>query len=81
MKSQTQATEPLAINIAEFPIRLGQLLKYLGIVENGLEAKSRILNGEVLVNDEVELRRGRQINQGDRILIGKTSYIAQKTGS
>lgn len=48
-------------------IRLGQLLKLTGLVDNGGEAKLRVQGGEVLVNGQVETRRGRQLQQGDRV--------------
>jgi ribosome-associated protein len=46
-------------------IRLGQLLKLAELVETGAEGKAVIAAGEVLVNDEVETRRGRQLADGD----------------
>jgi ribosome-associated protein len=46
-------------------IRLGQFLKLAELVETGSEAKSLIADGQVLVNDEVETRRGRQLADGD----------------
>lgn len=48
-------------------IRLGQLLKLAGLVDTGNEAKELIANGDVLVNDEVETRRGRQMTAGDLV--------------
>ena len=51
-------------------IRLGQLLKLTGLVDNGGEAKVRIQGGEVKVNGQVETRRGRQLQQGDRVEYG-----------
>ena len=48
-------------------IRLGQLLKLAGLVDNGGEAKARVQNGEVRVNGKVETRRGRQLQQHDRV--------------
>jgi ribosome-associated protein len=48
-------------------IRLGQLLKLAGLVDNGGEAKVRVQAGEVRVNGQVETRRGRQLQQGDRV--------------
>lgn len=50
-------------------IRLGQLLKMANLVENGGEAKTRIQGGEVLVNNEVDTRRGRQMQEGDVVEI------------
>lgn len=46
-------------------IKLGQLLKVVGIVDSGLEAKDIITNGQVMVNGEVETRRGRKMYPGD----------------
>ena len=40
-------------------IRLGQILKATGLVENGGEAKEVIQAGLVRVNNEIETRRGR----------------------
>ncbi len=48
-------------------IRLGQLLKLAGIVDSGGEAKELLAAGEVVVNGEVETRRGRQLVDGDEI--------------
>ncbi|WP_066899831.1 RNA-binding S4 domain-containing protein [Streptobacillus notomytis] len=45
-------------------IKLDQLLKYANLVENGGSAKEMILAGRVLVDNEVELRRGRKIYRG-----------------
>lgn len=55
------------IELSGETIRLGQLLKLTGLVDNGGEAKVRIQGGEVLVNGQVETRRGRQLQQGDRV--------------
>ena len=49
-------------------ITLGQLLKAVGLVSDGVEAKIRIQNGEALVNGEEELRRGRKLYDGDKVL-------------
>ncbi|MQN01993.1 MAG: RNA-binding S4 domain-containing protein [Lachnospiraceae bacterium] len=46
-------------------IKLGQALKKAGLVGSGVEAKECILNGEVSVNGEQELRRGRKLYDGD----------------
>ena len=42
-------------------IKLDQLLKAADIASSGGEAKALIQSGEVLVNGEVETRRGRKI--------------------
>ena len=46
-------------------IRLGQLLKLADLVDSGVEAKVAIAAGEVSVNGELEIRRGRQLRVGD----------------
>lgn len=51
-------------------IRLGQLLKLAGAVSDGAEAKSLIAAGQVTVNGESELQRGRQLHPGDVVRVG-----------
>lgn len=46
-------------------IKLGQALKAAGFVDSGVEAKEVILEGLVLVNGEVDTRRGRKLYEGD----------------
>lgn len=46
-------------------IKLGQALKAANLVEDGVEAKYVIQDGEVLVNGEVDTRRGRKLYDGD----------------
>jgi ribosome-associated protein len=48
-------------------IRLGQFLKIAMMVETGGEAKTRVQTGEVLVNGEIETRRGCQLRHLDVI--------------
>ena len=48
-------------------IKLGQALKKAGLVNSGVEAKEVILGGEVQVNGEEELRRGRKLYNGDTV--------------
>ena len=49
-------------------IKLGQALKAVGYVESGVEAKDVIQNGLVLVNGEIDTRRGRKLYDGDIVL-------------
>ncbi len=50
---------------------LGQALKVASLVGSGGEAKVVIQAGEVLVNGEVETRRGRQLEEGDVVEVGE----------
>ena len=46
-------------------IKLGALLKFLGLVSSGGEAKEMINNGAVRVNGKETLERGKKIFPGD----------------
>jgi ribosome-associated protein len=52
-------------------IRLGQLLKLTGLIDTGAEVKGFLSTESVLVNGEIETRRGRQLRPGDVVRIGK----------
>ena len=54
-----------SITIKKEPIRLSQFLKLANVVQDGLEAKIRISEGEVHVNGELETRRGRKLYAND----------------
>ena len=61
----------MEIRIKDEFIKLGQALK-----EDGVEAEYAINDGLVLVNGEVENRRGRKIHPGDTISYdGKDIYV------
>lgn len=51
-------------------IELNNLIKALGWVATGGEAKVRIDEGEVTVNGEVETRRRKKMRAGDHIVFG-----------
>ena len=53
------------ITIKDEFIKLGQALKLAGLVGSGIDAKMVIQNGEVLVNGEVDERRGKKLYPGD----------------
>jgi ribosome-associated protein len=57
------------ILVDTLPIRLGQFLKFADMVQDGIEAKIRIQDGEVLVNGEVETRRGKQLQHNDIVAL------------
>ena len=60
----------MEIRIKDEFIKLGQALKLAGVVEDGVEAKYAINDGEV------ENRRGRKIHPGDTISYdGKDIYV------
>ena len=55
------------VKIKDEHIKLGQLIKLAGLVDNGVEAKYAIQNSLVLVNGQIDTRRGRKIFPGDII--------------
>jgi ribosome-associated protein len=55
-------------------IKLDQFLKWQGLVQTGGEAKLRIKAGEVLVNGEIETRRGRKLVNGDLVMVENLAY-------
>jgi ribosome-associated protein len=78
--------EPVEDPIDDIPvkdevIRLGQFLKLANLVESGADAKTAIAEGEVLVNGEVDLRRGRQLRSGDVVeYAGQRARVADDDG-
>lgn len=53
------------IKLREDFIKLGQALKAAHMVTSGVEAKIAVQNGEVKVNGEIELQRGKKLYEGD----------------
>ncbi|MET8429646.1 RNA-binding S4 domain-containing protein [Nocardia sp. NPDC004860] len=62
-------SDPVDVPIEDDVIRLGQFLKLANLIDSGSEAKMVIAQGLVRVNDEVELRRGRQLHAGDVVAL------------
>ena len=56
-------------------IRLGQLLKLAGVVDDGSGARTLIEDGEVSVDGEVDRRRGRQVRPGSSVELGETQIL------
>ncbi len=58
-------------------IKLDSLLKFTGIADTGGFAKTLIKSGEIAVNGEVCLNRGRKIKDGDKVRYKKTVYAVK----
>ena len=56
-------------------ITLGILLKLVGIIDTGGQAKWFLSENAVLVNGEEENRRGRKLYHGDQIFVQNQSFI------
>jgi ribosome-associated protein len=65
-------SDTIEVPITGEMIRLGQLLKLAGVVDDGAQARTLIENGEVSVDGEVDRRRGRQVRPGSLVDLGVT---------
>lgn len=63
----TNADEIDDVSIGGEMIRLGQFLKFSGLLDSGGDAKEVVIDGYVEVNGETERRRGRQLHDGDLV--------------
>ena len=61
------------VPIRDESIRLGQFLKLANLIDSGSDAKELMIQGAVMVNGEVETRRGRQLERGDVVSLGANS--------
>ena len=68
----------MTITIKDDFIKLGQAMKLAGLVAEGVEAKIAIQNGEVRVNGEEELRRGRKLVPGDEFTYNGQKVTVEK---
>lgn len=58
-------------------IKLDSFLKGVNVVGSGGEAKIIISEGEVRVNGETEIRRGRKLYPGDRVALGEHEFTVE----
>lgn len=56
-------------------IELAQFLKLQRVVGTGGEAKLLVQDGQVLVNGEIETRRGRKLKAGDVVEVADKKLI------
>ncbi len=70
----------ITVNIRETDefIKLGQAFKKAGLVESGVDAKFFIQDGQVKLNGETELQRGKKLYNGDVVSFnGETIQIVK----
>jgi ribosome-associated protein len=63
-----------SLKISTEYIKLDQFLKYASLISSGAEAKIIIKEGNVKVNGEVELQRGKKLRSGDTIEYNGKSF-------
>ena len=56
-------------------MKLDQFLKWHNFVSSGGEAKIFIKSGQVKVNGQIELKRGRKLVKGDKVMFLKNELI------
>lgn len=64
-------------------VTLGQMLKMTDAISSGGMSKWFLSENEVLVNNEVEVRRGRKLREGDLVSIpgvGQFRIVEQTSG-
>ena len=70
----------ITVNIREEEefIKLGQALKKASLVGSGVDAKMVIQDGQVQVNGQTELQRGKKLHDGDVVTYdGETIQIVK----
>ena len=65
------------ISVREDFIRLDSAMKLAGLVSTGGHAKTVIQNGEVKVNGEVCLLRGKKLKSGDKAEFDGNGFIIE----
>lgn len=68
----------LKLREGEEYIKLGQALKTTGLADSGIDAKEIIQQGLVLVNGEIDERRGRKLYDGDEVVFDDNKISIQK---
>jgi ribosome-associated protein len=66
---------PREVPIESETIKLGQLLKLVGAIDSGSQAKAFLTVEPVWVNEEREQRRGRQLHPGDTVRVGEQQML------
>jgi len=59
-------------------IKLDSFLKGVNVVGSGGEAKIIISEGQVSVNGEIEMRRGRKLYPGDRVALSNHKFTVER---
>ncbi len=59
-------------------ITLGRLIKFIGLIDNGSQAKFFIANNNITYNGVEEKRRGKKIYVNDTVVINNTEYLITK---
>lgn len=72
-KKQPDGAAPLCIG-TEY-IKLDAAMKFANVLPSGGQAKEHILDGEVTVNGEICLQRGKKLYPGDRFSFAGREFL------
>lgn len=61
-------------------ITLGQFLKLADIIQSGGEAKEFLQDNIVYINGEIDVRRGRKLRDGDKVVVLGYEFIIKNEG-
>ena len=75
--TKKRSDQPIPVAITTEFIRLQDFLKFADAVSSGGLAKTFVQSGQVTVNGQVELRRGRKLYPGDLVGFGPNSWQVQ----
>ena len=81
IKAHIKEKQKTAVKIDTEFIRLDAFLKLCGCVESGGHAKAVVQNGEVRVNGEICLQRGRKLHSGDTAEYNNIICTVEKNGN
>ena len=59
-------------------ITLNQMLKLANLIDFGAQAKLFLKSNKILVNNEIETRRGRKLYIGDVVEINNIKYLIKE---
>jgi len=71
--------EEIHLGVNDEYMTLGQLLKLIGLISTGGQAKWFLEENTVFVNKQPETRRGKKLTLGDEVnIVGHGSYVISK---
>ena len=77
VRVRVRRSSDISIPITTEYIKLESFLKLSGVAETGGMAKGMIQDGEVQVNGETCIQRGRKLRPGDRVTVqGQGYYVS-----
>ncbi len=64
----------IEVGISTEYITLGQFLKFADIIHSGGDAKIFLLSHDIVINNEIDNRRGRKLRENDKIVVLNQVY-------